>query len=202
MIDFKLYHFFLPSGYAPLLYVCRVIKRKTCLWTPVDSMFGVSMPDKDEAHCSCNNKNKFLVPTLLSTFSSGSQKVLGPVIWFLPHFCIIYILLSNVRNILCWTLKNNQSINQSYLLVSYCFLQYIYYSTLKFLQAVCQSIKPNIEQGAVGAYLLEHIDLDLTSIQNVLGKNKDDVLILIHFLLAQIMNRHSMAVIGKHQIIR
>ena len=73
---------------------------------------------------------------------------------------------------------------------------------MKFLQAVCQSIKPNIEQGAVGAYLLEHIDLDLTSIQKVLGKNKDDVLILIHFLLAQIMNRHTMAVIGKHQIIR
>jgi hypothetical protein len=94
-----------------------------------------------------------------------------------------------------------QSINQSYLLVNYCFLRYIYCNTLKFLQAVCQSIKSNIEQGDVGAYLLEHIDLDLTSIQKVLGKNKDDVLILIHVLLTQIMNRHTMAVIGKHQII-
>ena len=64
--------------------------------------------------------------------------------------------------------------------------------------AVCQSIKSNIEQGDVGAYLLEHIDLDLTSIQKVLGKNKDDVLILIHVLLTQIMNRHTMAVIGEN----
>ena len=64
--------------------------------------------------------------------------------------------------------------------------------------AVCQSIKPNIEQDDVDTYLLEHIDLDLTSIQNVLGKNKDDVLILIHFLLAQIMNGHTMAVIGEN----
>ena len=36
-----------------------------------------------------------LVPTytLLSTFSSGSQKVLDQVIQFLPHFCIIYIYI-------------------------------------------------------------------------------------------------------------
>ena len=58
-------------------------------------------------------------------------------------------------------------------------------------------MKRNIEQDDVDTYLLEHIDLDLTSIQNILGKNKDDVLILIHFLLAQIMNGHTMAVIGK-----
>ncbi|XP_063404431.1 E3 ubiquitin-protein ligase rnf213-alpha-like [Mytilus trossulus] len=67
------------------------------------------------------------------------------------------------------------------------------------LQAVCQSIKPNIEQADVGRYLIEHIDLDLTSVQNVLGKNKDEILVLIHYLLARIMNEHTIAIIGENQ---
>jgi hypothetical protein len=37
-------------------------------------MFGVSMPDKDEAHCSRNNKNKLLAPTLLSKISMFYSK--------------------------------------------------------------------------------------------------------------------------------
>ncbi|CAG2212879.1 RNF213 [Mytilus edulis] len=67
------------------------------------------------------------------------------------------------------------------------------------LQAVCQSIKPNIEQADVGRYLIEHIDLDLTSVQNVLGKNKDEILVLLHYLLGRIMNEHTIAIIGENQ---
>ncbi|XP_071137099.1 E3 ubiquitin-protein ligase rnf213-alpha-like [Mytilus edulis] len=64
-------------------------------------------------------------------------------------------------------------------------------------QAACQTIKPTIQQGDVPMFILEHIDLDLTSIQNILGKNRDEILALIHFLLAQIMNSHTLAVIGE-----
>ncbi|VDI19307.1 Hypothetical predicted protein [Mytilus galloprovincialis] len=64
-------------------------------------------------------------------------------------------------------------------------------------QAACQTIKPTIQQGDVPMFILEHIDLDLTSIQNILGKNRDEILALIHFLLAQIMNSHTLAIIGE-----
>lgn len=67
-------------------------------------------------------------------------------------------------------------------------------------QAICESIKPNIDQRNVDVYLYEHIELDLTSIQNILGKNKDDVLLLMHHLLAEIMNKHTMAVIGQYLV--
>ncbi|XP_052062754.1 E3 ubiquitin-protein ligase rnf213-alpha-like isoform X2 [Mytilus californianus] len=66
------------------------------------------------------------------------------------------------------------------------------------IQAVGLSIKPNIEETEVGRYILEHIDLDMTSIQNILGKNKDDILLLIHHLLARMMEEHTMAVIGEN----
>ncbi|XP_063441660.1 E3 ubiquitin-protein ligase rnf213-alpha-like [Mytilus trossulus] len=65
------------------------------------------------------------------------------------------------------------------------------------IQVVGQSIKPNIEEAEVGRYILEHIDLDMTSIQNILGKNKDDILLLVHHLLARIMEEHTMAVRGE-----
>ncbi|VDI24291.1 Hypothetical predicted protein, partial [Mytilus galloprovincialis] len=65
------------------------------------------------------------------------------------------------------------------------------------IQAAGQSIKPNIEETEIGRYILEHIDLDMTSIQNILGKNKDDILLLIHHLLAKMMEEHTMAVIGE-----
>ncbi|XP_052062680.1 E3 ubiquitin-protein ligase rnf213-alpha-like isoform X2 [Mytilus californianus] len=71
----------------------------------------------------------------------------------------------------------------------------MYIGANKDIQAVGQSIKPNIEETEVGRYILEHIDLDMTSIQNILGKNKDDILLLIHHLLARMMEEHTMAVI-------
>ncbi|CAG2252469.1 RNF213 [Mytilus edulis] len=57
--------------------------------------------------------------------------------------------------------------------------------------------KTQYRRGWIGRYILEHIDLDMTSIQNILGKNKDDILLLIHHLLAKIMEEHTMAVIGE-----
>ncbi|XP_052062678.1 E3 ubiquitin-protein ligase rnf213-alpha-like isoform X2 [Mytilus californianus] len=66
------------------------------------------------------------------------------------------------------------------------------------LQAVCQSIKPNIEETEVCCYILEHIDLDLTSLQNILGKNRDDVMVLMHYLLVQIMVSHTAAVVAEN----
>lgn len=61
---------------------------------------------------------------------------------------------------------------------------------------MCQTVRPNVQPAEVAQYLIEHMDLDLTSIQNILGKNRDDTLLLIHHLLTQIMSSHTMAVIG------
>ncbi|VDI18579.1 Hypothetical predicted protein, partial [Mytilus galloprovincialis] len=64
-------------------------------------------------------------------------------------------------------------------------------------QAVCSTIKPEIEQGEVHTYILEHMQKDLKSIATVLGKSKEDVLILIHYLLSEIMNYQTAARIGE-----
>ena len=70
-------------------------------------------------------------------------------------------------------------------------------SNLYFFQAVCQTIKTTIQPQEVSDFLIEHIDFDLTSIQNILGKNRDDTLVLIHHLLAHMMNSHTTGVIGE-----
>jgi hypothetical protein len=66
---------------------------------------------------------------------------------------------------------------------------------------LCASIKPDIEVEEVPTYLIEHIELDLNMIQTALGKNKDDVLVLIHYILSQMMDLQTMAVIGNSNII-
>lgn len=60
-----------------------------------------------------------------------------------------------------------------------------------------QCIKPRIEAGVVWKYLLAHIKLDLKSIQRVLGKSNDEVYLLMHYIMADIVNKHTMNVIGK-----
>lgn len=72
----------------------------------------------------------------------------------------------------------------------------MYCNCLIILQAVCSTIKPEIEQGEVHTYILEHMQKDLKSIATVLGKSKEDVLILIHYLLSEIMNFQTAARIG------
>jgi hypothetical protein len=62
---------------------------------------------------------------------------------------------------------------------------------------LCASIKPDIEVEEVPTYLIEHIELDLNMIQTALGKNKDDVLVLIHYILSQMMDLQTLAVIIK-----
>jgi len=66
---------------------------------------------------------------------------------------------------------------------------------------LCASIKPDIEVEEVPVYLIEHIELDLNMIQTALGKNKDDVLVLIHYILSQMMHIQTIAVIGNSNII-
>ncbi|VDI70333.1 Hypothetical predicted protein [Mytilus galloprovincialis] len=73
------------------------------------------------------------------------------------------------------------------------------YSGTKYnLEAVCQFIKPNIDASVVCGYIMEHIKLDLQSIQRVLGKSNDEVYLLIHYILADIVNKHNMNVIGEN----
>ncbi|XP_076109129.1 E3 ubiquitin-protein ligase rnf213-alpha-like [Mytilus galloprovincialis] len=64
-------------------------------------------------------------------------------------------------------------------------------------QAICRSIKPDIEENDVPKYLLSHIQKDLRSISTVLGKSVENVLLLIHYLLAEIMNSRTQARIGE-----
>ncbi|CAC5380698.1 RNF213 [Mytilus coruscus] len=64
-------------------------------------------------------------------------------------------------------------------------------------QAICRSIKPDIEENDVPSYLLSHVQKDLRSISTVLGKSVENVLVLIHFLLAEIMNSCTQARIGE-----
>ncbi|CAC5422253.1 RNF213 [Mytilus coruscus] len=65
------------------------------------------------------------------------------------------------------------------------------------VQAVCRSIKPDIEGEDVPAYITAHMLEDLRSISNVLGKSKEDVVLLIHFLLSEIMNNQTAARVGE-----
>ncbi|CAG2212296.1 RNF213 [Mytilus edulis] len=58
-------------------------------------------------------------------------------------------------------------------------------------QAICQSIKPKIMTGDVLKFVIEHINFDLTSVQNILGINRDDAVLFMHHLLVHVMNRRN-----------
>ncbi|XP_052086034.1 E3 ubiquitin-protein ligase RNF213-like [Mytilus californianus] len=66
-------------------------------------------------------------------------------------------------------------------------------------QAVLESIRvnPGVELSEVPDFLLEHIDFDIECLHRILGKSRDDVFLLIHHLLATIMEKHNMSVIGE-----
>ncbi|CAG2255753.1 RNF213 [Mytilus edulis] len=66
-------------------------------------------------------------------------------------------------------------------------------------QAVLESIRVNpvVELPEVTDFLLEHIDFDIECLHRILGKSRDDVILLIHHLLATIMEKHTMSVIGE-----
>ncbi|VDI64880.1 Hypothetical predicted protein, partial [Mytilus galloprovincialis] len=73
----------------------------------------------------------------------------------------------------------------------------MYIGTNNNAQAICRSIKPDIEENDVPKYLLSHIQKDLRSISTVLGKSVENILLLIHYLLAEIMNSRTQARIGE-----
>lgn len=58
------------------------------------------------------------------------------------------------------------------------------------------TIKPEIKQVEIHDYILEHMLKDLASIATVLEKKNEDVLILIHYLLSDIINNHTAAKMG------
>lgn len=62
---------------------------------------------------------------------------------------------------------------------------------LIIIQAICQSIKPKIMTGDVLKFVIEHINFDLTSVQNILGINRDDAVLFMHHLLVHVMNRRN-----------
>lgn len=70
------------------------------------------------------------------------------------------------------------------------------------IQAVTQTIKkPEIQEDEVASFLFKHISADLETMQNVLGKNKDDVFLLVHQFLFALTELHTANVIGIFMII-
>ncbi|XP_052087598.1 E3 ubiquitin-protein ligase rnf213-alpha-like isoform X5 [Mytilus californianus] len=68
------------------------------------------------------------------------------------------------------------------------------------VQAVQQIIKtePDIQETEVFQFLLEHINLDIESLHQILGKGKDDIFLMIHFILNDIVMMHTSAAIGEN----
>lgn len=68
------------------------------------------------------------------------------------------------------------------------------------MQAVQQIIQtePDIQETEVFQFLLEHISLDIESLHQILGKGKDDIFLMMHFILNEIVMKHTSAVIGEH----
>ncbi|CAC5383752.1 RNF213 [Mytilus coruscus] len=68
------------------------------------------------------------------------------------------------------------------------------------LQAVTRTIKnPEIQEDEVASFLLQHISADLETMQNVLGKNKDDVFLLVHQFLFVLTELHTANVIADNK---
>lgn len=69
-----------------------------------------------------------------------------------------------------------------------------------YLQSVQKIIKtePDIQEMEVFQFLLEHINLDIESLHQILGKGKDDIFLMMHFILNDIVMKHTSAVIGEH----
>ncbi|XP_071151436.1 E3 ubiquitin-protein ligase rnf213-alpha-like [Mytilus edulis] len=66
-------------------------------------------------------------------------------------------------------------------------------------EEVLKSIKvnPEIQLPEVSDFLLEHIGFDLECLHRILGKSHDDIFLLIHCIIARIMEKHTMSVIGE-----
>lgn len=58
-------------------------------------------------------------------------------------------------------------------------------------------VTPELQLPEVSDFLLEHIGFDLECLHRILGKSHDDIFLLIHRIIASIMEKHSMSVIGK-----
>lgn len=56
--------------------------------------------------------------------------------------------------------------------------------------------EPQIEESDLPSFILQHIELDIESLHQILGRGKDDIFMLIHHLLSEIMKYHSFNVIG------
>ncbi|CAC5361652.1 RNF213 [Mytilus coruscus] len=66
-------------------------------------------------------------------------------------------------------------------------------------EEVLQSIRvnPEMQLPEVSDFLLEHIGFDLECLHRILGKSHDDIFLLIHRIIARIMEKHTMSVIGE-----
>ncbi|CAC5407686.1 RNF213 [Mytilus coruscus] len=66
-------------------------------------------------------------------------------------------------------------------------------------EEVLQSIRvnPGILLPEVSEFLIEHIGFDLECLHKILGKSHDDIFLLIHRIIARIMEKHTMSVIGE-----
>ncbi|KAK3600077.1 hypothetical protein CHS0354_016454, partial [Potamilus streckersoni] len=54
-------------------------------------------------------------------------------------------------------------------------------------EAICQLIKPKIEENMVVQFLMEHTQRDLNDLHRALGRSIDDVLVMLHCIFNQVM---------------
>ncbi|KAK3096790.1 hypothetical protein FSP39_003301 [Pinctada imbricata] len=57
-------------------------------------------------------------------------------------------------------------------------------------QAILEMIKPDIDPPSVYNFLWSHIEVDITTLRNLLGKSTDDVILLLHHICQQILENH------------
>ncbi|XP_021342051.1 E3 ubiquitin-protein ligase rnf213-alpha-like, partial [Mizuhopecten yessoensis] len=58
-------------------------------------------------------------------------------------------------------------------------------------QVICSMIKPDIPDNKIVEFLLNHIELDIASLQRVTGRSVDDVLLLIHKVLSSVTETYN-----------
>ena len=68
---------------------------------------------------------------------------------------------------------------------------YIWLNGYCLLQAVVAVIKPDVEAQQIPDFLWGHVNADLNTLQRVLGCSIDDVFILVHSIINNIMITHN-----------
>lgn len=77
---------------------------------------------------------------------------------------------------------------------------YIWLNAYCLLQAVVPVIKPDVEAQQIPDFLWGHVNADLNNLQRVLGCSIDDIFILMHSIINNIMITHNQGKVFPYSI--